>query len=180
MKVLVTGVAGFLGTHVAEYYREKGWEVIGIDNLTSYELQRADYDVKKVRKHNLDFLREIGVDFKELDVRFVVPEDFPDIDFIIHCSAQPAMTVAIEHPKIDHSNNVTGIVNMLEVARRYKIPFVNCSSIHVYGNNLNGKLKEEETRFSCDPISIDESHKILDGDLTPLHVSKRATELYTQ
>lgn len=180
MRVLITGVAGFLGTHVAEYFKNKGWEVIGIDNLTNYELKRAKFNVKKSREHNLEFLESIGVEFIKEDIRTVYINRFQDVDFIIHCAAQPAMTVAIENPKYDADNNIMGVVNMLEIARKLNIPFVNCSSIHVYGNNLNNELIEEKTRFKCEPPTIDENKKILDGDLTPLHVSKRTTELYTQ
>jgi len=178
MRVLITGVAGFLGTHVADYFKKKKWEVVGIDNLTDFELSK-EYDAEKVRKHNLDFLKKIGVEFRKQDCRMVLPSDF-DVDFIIHCAAQPAMTLAIEHPYYDMDNNIKGTVCMLEVARKLKIPFVNCSTIHVYGNEGNEGLIEKETRFESYEPEFDEDRPILDGDLTPLHVSKRATELYTQ
>jgi len=180
MKILISGVAGFLGTNLAEHFREIGWQVVGIDNLTEFELSRAKFDVKKSREHNLRFLASIGVDFRKDDARFVTSEEFHDIDFIAHCAAQPAMTIAIESPMYDMSNNIKGTLNMLNLAKDLDVPFVNCSTIHVYGNNLNQNLREEETRFISDPLEIDETKKILDGDLTPLHVSKRATELYTQ
>jgi len=179
-KVLITGVAGFLGTHVADFFRKKNWDVIGIDNLTDYELKKTGYDIKKSREHNLKFLESIGVEFKKWDCREVLSDMFNGIDFIIHCAAQPAMTLAIEDPFYDASNNIMGTINMLEIARRLKVPFVNCSTIHIYGNNLNNNLIEEETRFLCSEETINEDRKILDGDLTPLHVSKRTTELYTQ
>ena len=184
MKVLITGVAGFLGTHVAEYFRSQEWDVMGIDNLTDYELSKAGFDVEKSRKHNLDFLESIGVEFIQLDVRNCRYETFKGVDFIIHCAAQPAMTLAIKDPKNDADNNIMGIVNMLEIARELKIPFVNCSSIHVYGNSGNEGLHEMETRFQSGPLSreeaMNEKTPILQGDVTPLHASKRATELYTQ
>jgi CDP-paratose 2-epimerase len=184
MKILVTGVAGFLGSHVAEYYRKKGDEVFGIDNLTEFELERAKFDVKASRKHNLDFLKEIGVVFKKWDCRDVSADEilhhFGKVDFIIHCAAQPAMTIAIEHPGHDMDNNICGTVNMLEIAKKLRIPMVNCSTIHVYGNNINGSLLPGSTRFECVPEAFDEETQILNGDVTPLHVSKRATELYTQ
>ncbi len=182
MKVLVTGVAGFLGTHVAEHFKSIGWEVIGIDNLNDMELKRAKFDAKKSREHNLNFLKTIGIDFRKQDVREVSFMNFEGIiDFIIHCAAQPAMTIAIEEPKYDMDNNICGTVNMLEIAKKLKVPFVNCSSVHIYGNNSNDILEEGETRFyRKDKKEIDEYEPILQGDLTPLHSSKRATELYTQ
>jgi CDP-paratose 2-epimerase len=178
MKVLITGVAGFLGTHVAEYFTEQGWEVFGIDNLTDYELRRACFDVEASRKHNLDFLKKLNVHFEKTDCKTYIP--FTKFDLIIHCAAQPAMTIAIEDPKYDGANNVMGTLNMLDIAATQRIPFINCSSVHVYGNDLNINLEEKETRFVRNPLEINERTPILKGDLTPLHVSKRATELYTQ
>jgi len=181
MKVLITGVAGFLGTHVAEFFGNKGWEVVGIDNLTDYELKRSTFDVLESRKHNLDFLEELGIEFHKWDTRTVCSQDFHGVDFIIHCAAQPAMTLAIEDPVNDADNNIFGLINMLEIAKKHKIPFVNCSSIHVYGNNSNDMLTEGDLRFiRKDKDEIDENEPILQGELTPLHVSKRTTELYTK
>jgi len=187
MNILVTGIAGFLGTHIAEYFRKKGDNVIGIDNLTDFELKRANYDVEKSRKHNLDFLKSIGAKFYKKDCRFIefseikkFEEKHGKIDFIIHCAAQPAMTIAIEYPLYDFENNAKGTLNMLEIARKLNVPFINCSSIHVYGNDINKDLIEKETCFEREPKEIDENQPILKGDLTPLHVSKRITELYTQ
>ena len=181
MKVLITGIAGFLGTHVAEYFKILGWDVVGIDNLTEFELKRANFNVKKSRDHNLAFLEAIGVEFKKADTRHVTWENFPGIDFIIHCAAQPAMTVAIEEPQYDMDNNIRGVVNMLDIAKKLKIPLVNCSSVHVYGNKSNELLIEEPDRFvRKGNKEIDEHEPILNGALTPLHVSKRSTELYTQ
>lgn len=182
MKILITGVAGFLGTHLAEHYVKKGWEVIGIDNLTDFELSRAKFNIKKSREHNLKFLDSIGVRFFQEDIRAIGPysECFNDggPDFIINCAAQPAMTIAIEHPYYDMDNNIAGVVNLLEIARHFKTPFVTCSTIHVYGNKLNSEVIEFQDRFEASPNEIDESRPILVGDCTPLHVSKYVTELY--
>jgi CDP-paratose 2-epimerase len=188
-KVCITGICGFLGTHVADYFKKQDWEVVGIDNLTNYELDRAGFNAARARAYNLEFLKSINVQFHVSDCRNVVADFFKlidgksSIDLIIHCAAQPAMTVAIEEPKYDAENNILGCVNMLNVARELNVPFVNCSSIHVYGNSGNEKLQLTETRFkrtAFENDEIDETALILQGELTPLHVSKYATELYTQ
>jgi CDP-paratose 2-epimerase len=186
MKVLITGCAGFLGTHVAEYFTKQGWEVEGIDNLTDYELKRTNFNVDKSRKYNLDFLDSLGVEFHKWDCRTVCAEDFDNIDFIIHCAAQPAMTVAIEDPMYDADDNIISAVNMLNIAKKKNIPIVTCSSVHIYGNSGNKDLIELDTRFKRSKLNslatdeINENTPILQGDLTPLHVSKYAVELYTQ
>ena len=184
MKVLVTGCVGFLGTHIAEYFKNKGWDVIGIDNLTDYELKRTKFDIEKSRKNNLEFLDKL-LEFHRWDCRVVCAEDFTrknqsKIDLIIHCAAQPAMTIAIEDPMYDADDNIMSCINMLEIAKKLNCPFVNCSSIHVYGNDINELLGEGATRFTNVPEEINENQPVLKGELTPLHVSKYTTELYTQ
>ena len=56
MRVFVTGGCGFLGSHVCEYYINKGAEVISYDNMTKYELKRTGFAVDEARNHNRDFL----------------------------------------------------------------------------------------------------------------------------
>ena len=181
MKVFITGIAGLLGTHCAEYFRKKEWEVVGVDNLSEYELKRTKYNVVAAREHNINFLKSIGAEMTVFDVNNL-DETFPPferVDLIIHCAAQPAMTVAIEDPKHDAINNILATQNLLEVAKKLKIPIITCSSIHIYGNAGNENLKEGKTRFLSPVDEIGEDDAILVGDISPLHVSKRAVELYT-
>lgn len=182
MKVLVTGGCGFLGSHVCDFYVKLGDEVIAFDNLTKHELKRTGYNAEAAREHVLSFLKVLGVNIIKGDIR--IKDDLlkatKNCDYIIHTAAQPAMTISIENPELDLTTNVIGTFNVLEAARRYDIPVVVCSSIHVYGNKINETLKEEETRFLREPPAIDENHSIMEGTITPLHVSKRAAELYTQ
>ncbi|MEM5813223.1 MAG: NAD-dependent epimerase/dehydratase family protein [Candidatus Aenigmatarchaeota archaeon] len=182
MKVLVTGGCGFLGSHVCEYYKSLGEEVVAFDNLTKHELIRTGYNVELAREYNLNFLKNIGVSFVKGDIRnkeelFRVAKD---CDFIVHTAAQPAMTISIEQPELDITTNVLGTFNVLEAARKFDLPIVNSSTIHVYGNKINESLKEAETRFVREPPEIDEDHPILQGKLTPLHASKRSAEIYVQ
>jgi len=86
----------------------------------------------------------------------------------------------VEDPDLDFSTNILGTLNVLKVAREYKIPIVFCATIHIYGNKINEELKEGETRYLRQPPEIDEQYPVMGGILTPLHVSKRAAELYVQ
>ena len=52
MKVLVTGGCGFLGSHVCEYFLNKGWQVVSYDNMTKHELQRTGYGTEGTRDYN--------------------------------------------------------------------------------------------------------------------------------
>lgn len=198
MKVLVTGGCGFLGSHVCELFKEKGWGVIAYDNMSKYELMRTGYNVEAARDYNYNLLRERDMMVQKADVR-----DFDTLlkctkgcDYIIHTAAQPAMTIALENPLFDFDNNALGTLNVLEVARQLGIPTAICSTIHMYGNGINEYLSEvpmvlktlvEATtpnpgfdRFYRHPPAIGEDAPILTGSLTPLHASKRVGEIYAQ
>lgn len=182
MKILVTGGCGFLGSHICEYYKKLGEEVIALDNLTKHELIRTGYDVEATRNYNVEFLKSIGVEIVVGDIRDkeLLNKICKDCNFIAHTAAQPAMTISIEQPELDLTTNVLGTFNLLEVARKYDIPIVNCSTIHVYGNKINENLKEGKSRFYHEPEEIDENFPTLEGKITPLHASKRSAEIYVQ
>ncbi len=182
MKVLVTGGCGFLGSHVCEYYRGRGAEVVSLDNMTKHELIRTGFQVNDARSHNWDFLKKIGINLVKGDIRNKddLLKSAKGCDFIIHTAAQPAMTISIEQPELDFQTNVIGTLNVLETARKLDVPVVNSSTIHVYGNKINETLKEGKTQYIRNPPAIDEEHPIMQGEMTPLHASKRAAELYVQ
>jgi CDP-paratose 2-epimerase len=125
-------------------YRKMGEEVVAMDNLTKHELIRTGYNVNKARDYNLEFIKSLGVEFVKGDIRDkeVVEQVARGCDFIVHTAAQPAMTLSIEQPRFDLEENVIGTFNVLEAARKYDIPVVYCSTIHVYGNKINEELKE--------------------------------------
>ncbi|MEK7090964.1 MAG: NAD-dependent epimerase/dehydratase family protein [Patescibacteria group bacterium] len=182
MKVLVTGGAGFAGSHVCEYYKNAGAKVIAYDSLTKFELRRTGYSTEKARFHNVDFLKKIGIDVVKEDIRDreTLESYAKKADFIIHTAAQPAMTISWEDPELDFTTNVVGSFNVLEIARKYKIPTVSCATIHIYGNKINDEVKEGKTRYIRRPTEIDENHRLVEGLLTPLHASKHTLDLYTQ
>jgi len=182
MKILVTGGCGFLGSHVCEFYVKKGAEVIAYDNMTKYELKRTGFIAEKARNYNWDYLNNLGVKAVRADVRNFedLLENAQNCDYIIHTAAQPAMTISWEDPLLDITTNVIGTFNVLEVARKLKIPVANCATIHIYGNKTNEYLEEGEKRYLFDPKLIDENHPILEGTITPLHVSKSAGDAYVR
>ncbi|HVO85327.1 MAG TPA: NAD-dependent epimerase/dehydratase family protein [Syntrophobacteria bacterium] len=182
MKVLVTGGCGFLGSHLCEFYATRGDQVVSYDNMTKHELQRTGFATEAARKHNFDYLKTLGVKMVVADVRNFseLLDHAHDSDYIIHTAAQPAMTISWEDPLLDFSTNVSGTFNVLEVARRVKIPVASCATIHVYGNEINQSLKEGKTRYLKEPEAIDEAQPILRGTLTPLHASKAAADMYVK
>lgn len=182
MNVLVTGGCGFVGSHVCEYYRRHGAYVVAYDNLTKFELERTGYLVHAARNYNVEFLKGIGVRVVKNDVRdkTALEAFFKASDFVVHAAAQPAMTISWENPELDFSTNVEGTVNVLELARIYRVPTVTCATIHVYGNAINAEVTEGRLRYDRRPAEIDERHPIAQGYLTPLHASKVAGDVYTK
>jgi len=180
MKVLVTGGCGFLGSHVCEFYIKKGDVVISYDNLTKHELERTGFATEASRNHNWDYLKGLGVTLVKADVRDLeaLIDYAQGCDYIIHTAAQPAMTISWEDPRLDFSTNVLGTFNVLETARKYKIPVASCATIHIYGNKINQTLREDERRYSREPEGIAEDHPTLEGIITPLHASKAAGDTY--
>ena len=129
MKVIVTGAAGFIGSHTAERLHELGHEVIGIDNFSSY------YDVS-LKKLNAKTLSEKNIPVLKVDIRTGHLEDFipSDIDFIFHFSAQPG--ISSDSTFEDYfSNNVLGTQRLLDlIEKRTKKPFfVNIATSSIYG-----------------------------------------------
>jgi CDP-paratose 2-epimerase len=184
MKILVTGGCGFLGSHICELFRAKGWDVVAYDNLTKYELNRTGYSVEAARGHNTAFLESIGVTIAVEDVRDAggLMRASEGAAFIAHTAAQPAMTISWEDPRLDFETNALGTFNVLETARARGIPVASCSSIHTYGTGINEEIREsaDGRRFTREPATIAEDHAVLTGVLTPLHASKHAGEVYTQ
>ena len=182
-KVLVTGGCGFLGSHICEMYKKMGWDVIAYDNLAKHEFARNPYMKPEARYHNQKLLENMGVK--------VVVEDIRDketlikwcegVDYICHTAAQPTMTMSWEDPELDFSTNVRGTFNCLEAARKYNIPIAFCNSVHCYGpDKINSELKEEETRYVRESVTINEDEPLLQGVVTPLHASKSSAEHYIQ
>jgi CDP-paratose 2-epimerase len=150
--------------------------------MTKTELARTGFAVESARNHNTEFLRGIGVAVVKADIRNF--EELLDhasgCDYIVHTAAQPAMTISWEDPRLDITSNVLGTFNVLETARQLKIPVASCATVHIYGNEINNRLTEAETRYVKKPVAIPETHPTLEGTLTPLHASKAACDTYVK
>ena len=136
MKILVTGVAGFIGFHTAKKLLAEH-EVTGIDNINNYydqslKLRRLkeleNFDTKK----NFKFFE---TDISEKDtLSKIFSENF---DCVIHLAAQAGVRYSIENPYAYNKSNVTGFLNILENAKIKKIKhLIFASSSSVYGSNI--------------------------------------------
>ena len=179
-RLFVSGGCGFLGSHVCETFRRRGWEVVSFDNMTKFELARTGFATELARDHNWRHLEALGVEMVRGDIRDLeqVLDHSAGCDYLVHTAAQPAVTVGLEDPLLDLGSNVTGTVHLLEAARRHRVPLASCATVHVYGNWVNRELREEPTRYVREPAAIAEDAPTMQGILTPLHASKASAEHY--
>lgn len=129
MKILVTGAAGYIGSHTAERLQALGHEVVGLDNFSNY------YDVS-LKQLNADALKSKGIVIEKMDLRF--PEQLQklqtDFEYVFHFAAQPGISATSSFE--DYlSNNVIGTKNLLDFALNNKnlILFVNIATSSIYG-----------------------------------------------
>jgi len=188
MRLLITGGAGFIGSHAAEYYAEKGREVIVFDNLSRAETLGIDqkaalYNWNRL-KNNYRNVKLIKGDVREFEK---VKEAARDTDAIIHAAAQVAVTTSVKDPNTDLEVNILGTFNVLEAARKSKTSptIIFCSTNKVYGTNVNKiPVKEGEKRYHyADEKYMDGIAEEFPIDLcehTPYGCSKLAADLYAQ
>jgi CDP-paratose 2-epimerase len=187
MKILITGGAGFIGSHLAEFYAHKGDDVIVFDNLSRAEL--LGYGTANAM-YNWNYLK--GYDNIELikgDVRDAerINHAARDADVIVHAAAQTAVTTSLENPRTDFEINVVGTLNVLEAARlgENNPCVIYCSTNKVYGDNVNKipvREKEKRYEFADDNYKkgIPEEFSTDLCEHTPYGVSKYAGDLYIQ
>ena len=185
VKILITGGAGMVGSHAAEFYASRGDDVIVLDNLMRSKL--FGYDKKSV-EYNWNYLagyknvkRVMGDVRGEGDLKKVFTND---IDAVIHTAGQPGVGFSIDNPREDYSINAFGTFNVLEHVRKIcpGAAFIYCSTNKVYGENVSDiPLNETDKRYSFRDIGgISETFNIDLTAHTPYGVSKYAGDIYTQ
>jgi UDP-glucuronate 4-epimerase len=150
MKVLVTGVAGFIGSHLAKRLLARGDSVFGIDNMSDY------YDVT-LKEARLKWCAHPEFVFERLDIadRQGMPRLFArqSFDAVVHLAAQAGVRYSIENPAAYVDANLVGFGNVLEGARHGKVKhLVFASSSSVYGANT--KLPFSESDNVDHPVSL--------------------------
>jgi UDP-glucuronate 4-epimerase len=159
-KVLITGTAGFIGFHLAQFLLAQGDIVHGFDGMTDY------YDVRlKERRHamllqNQNFTCTNGM-LEDL-VRFDQMADDFKPDVIVHLAAQAGVRYSLENPRVYIDSNIVGTFNVIEAARRHRVQhLLMASTSSVYGANTE--------------MPFDECEKA-DTPLTIYAATKKATE----
>ena len=136
MSVLVTGAAGFIGSHVARALLARGEQVVGIDNFSDYYDPVLKFARLKPLREDKGFTF-LEADISDREAMLALADRHRDIDRIVHLAAQPGVRHSLVDPYVYVQTNVMGHLVMLELARR--LPglkhFVYASSSSVYGGN---------------------------------------------
>ena len=151
---IITGSNGLVGSEAVNFFCDKGFDVIGIDNNLRKFFFGNDGNTlwvkKKLLERNKNFIT-INADIRNYNIINKIFKKYSkNIKLIIHCAAQPSHDYGKNHPIIDFNVNATGTLNLLENTKKYcpNAPFIFMSTNKVYGDNPN-KLKfiEKKTRW---------------------------------
>ncbi len=150
MHIFITGIAGFIGFHVAQALKERGDTVIGCDNFNAY------YD-PQLKRDRAALLEKQGMKIIEMDIcdRALLENHVREhqITHFLHLAAQAGVRHSIKHPEDYVTSNLEGFVHVIEVIRRHpNIPLIYASSSSVYG--LNKKIPFSESDPTDMPSSL--------------------------
>lgn len=170
-KILITGSLGLVGSEAMTFFKEKGWEVVGIDNNMRAYLFGVEKDTISTY---------IDVDIRMEGNINMIFETYK-FDAILHTAAQPSHDWSQKEPLTDFDINARGTLILLEATRKYcpEATFVHISTDKVYGDNMERPVFELPTRYNHyqpfdETLSIDNTTRSLFG------CSKTSADIYVQ
>ncbi len=155
MRVIITGGAGFIGSHTVEEFLSAGYEVVVVDNLRTGSVENI--------KHVMEKITFIEADICNEDVLIDVIKEG---DIVVHLAALVSVPESLEYPDVAHRINVTGTHNVFVAAKNAKArKIVSASSAAVYGNTGNVPTSESEPPRPLSPYALHKSINEQYGEL---------------
>lgn len=152
---LVTGAAGFIGSHLTEYLLSNNQNVIGLDNFSTgskVNLELIKKSVTSTQWNNFEFYKG---DICNFDLCQKVTKK---CDLVLHQAALGSVNRSIADPIASHCSNVDGFLNMLYASKENKVErFIYASSSSVYGSNTNIPKIESDTGLPLSPYALTKS-----------------------
>jgi len=159
-KALITGAAGFIGSHLCERLLSQGWKVTGVDNFDDF------YDPQIKRRNIQNYTKNDNFQLIQADIRDTAAMNSAvraGVDVIVHLAARAGVRPSIAQPLLYTDVNINGTTVLLETARKHKVSkFVFGSSSSVYGNNRKVPFSEIDN---------------VDFPISPYAATKKAGEL---
>ncbi len=160
MRVLVTGAAGFIGSHLCERLLADGCTVVGVDNFDDF------YDPQIKRRNIDDCVKNSNFQLFKADIRdsaAMAEAIGQGVEIIVHLAAKAGVRPSIAQPLLYSDVNINGTMVMLELAKEHEIDkFIFASSSSVYGNNEKVPFSEDDN---------------VDFPISPYAATKKAGEL---
>lgn len=168
-RILITGGAGYIGSHIAVELLEKNFDVIVYDNLSNSSKESLRR-VEKITGKKLKFYEKDVLD-KE-DVKKVLNDE--KIDVVIHCAALKAVGESVKKPLLYYTNNLTGTLCLLEAMKETNVKnIVFSSSATVYGNPKSLPITEDFPKGECtNPYGWSKS--MMEQIMTDLYVADKS------
>ena len=139
MRVLITGGAGFIGSHLAQAYLEKGDEVYIIDDLSTGSLDNINH-----LKENAGFRKRLFVHIDTILNREILMELVGTCDVVHHLAAAVGVQYILDHPMESITANIKGTETVLELCNKFKKRVLIASTSEVYGKHTHAPLVETD------------------------------------
>ena len=160
MKVLITGVAGFIGFSCANKFINKNIKVVGIDNFDSYYSPKLKKKRVQILKKNKNF-KFFKVDIRNTKQLNKIKKI--DFSFVFHFAAQPGVRYSLINPKKYFDTNIEGFINIVDMINKKKLKkFIYASSSSVYGEQKKFPTSEDSRLNSKNPYGLS---KIINEEL---------------
>lgn len=140
-KVLITGGAGFIGSHLADQLITQGSEVVVIDDLSSGKRENLNPEAGFFEADIADYEKILPL--------------FASVEYVFHLAALPSVQYSVEQPRQSHQTNVDGLLNCLQAAKAHGVKkFIYSSSCSVYGNQVSLPLIETMKPEPLSPYAL--------------------------
>lgn len=162
-KILITGMAGFIGYHLAKLLKEFDFQIVGLDNINDYydvnlkyaRLKDLGFDQSKITYNKLielDSISFIKLDLTDLqNIKTLFKEQ--QFDYVVNLAAQAGVRYSLKNPHSYVDSNITGFLNILESCRAYPVEhLVFASSSSVYG--LSEEIPFHEDNCTDHPLAM--------------------------
>ena len=146
MKIFITGIAGFIGFHLARELKAYGHDILGCDNYNGMYSPHLKMDRCKVLE-----MAEIPV--KNVDIGFLNEAAVEDSDIIVHLAAWAGVRHSLEQPNIYTKNNILGTQGVIDIAEKMNIPVVYASSSSVYAGQTPPFTEQMNFKHHLNPYA---------------------------